>query len=289
MNNILIIGGTRFFGKRLVMKLLQDGQTVFVMTRGKLPEEFEGKVTHLQCDRTNKKAVQTAVGNQFFDIIYDNVNYGPQDAVDAIEIFSGKTARYIFTSTLAVHDADGIPKSEIDFSPSTYPIFLGERTNFTYGEGKRQSEAVFFQQAAFPVVAVRFPIVMGEDDYTERLTFHLRNIKQKKAISFLNVEAKMGFITSQEAADFLFWVGKQTFTGPIHAASNGIISNSELLSLIERETGEKAIISLLDDTAEQSPYAIPKSWYMKTDYAQELGYQFTNLKDWLPQLLHKMS
>ncbi|EKN66902.1 hypothetical protein BABA_13477 [Neobacillus bataviensis LMG 21833] len=41
---------------------------------------------------------------------------------------------------------------------------MGDSTDFTYAEGKRQAEAVLFQQATFPVVAVRFPIVMGVDD-----------------------------------------------------------------------------------------------------------------------------
>ncbi|MBQ0138962.1 MAG: NAD-dependent epimerase/dehydratase family protein [Kurthia sp.] len=288
MKKILIIGGTRFFGKRLVYKLLQQQQDVTIMTRGSLPTEFEGKVTHIQCDRTNKEALAQAIGTQQFDVVYDNVNYGPHDAQDAVEIFSGKTKRYIFTSTLSVHEADGIAKSEKDFAPYTYPVLLGERNEVSYGEGKRLAEAVFFQKADFPVVAVRFPIVMGEDDYTERLLFHIKHVQQHLPISFINIEAKMGFITSEEAADFLLWAGNEHFVGPIHAASTGIISNQELIQLIEESTGEKAIISLLGDEVNQSPYAIPKSWYLKTNLAQQLGYNFTDLHQWLPELIKKL-
>lgn len=288
MKKILILGGTRFFGKRLVEKLLQQQQEVTVLTRSELPNNLKNQVTHLQCDRTNKTQLTQAIGDQQFDIVYDNVNYGHQDAKDAIDVFKGKTKRYVFTSSLAVHEADGIAKNETDFDPNTYSILHGERSEVSYGEGKRQAEAVFFQQADFPVVAIRFPIVMGEDDYTERLLFHIRRIQQQQPISFINIEAKMGFITSEEAADFLIWAGNESFTGPIHAAADGLISNQELILLIEKFTQQKAKITLLGESGMQSPYAIPKSWYLKTDFAKELGYKFTNLHNWLPSLIQKL-
>lgn len=285
MKKILVIGGTRFFGKRLVEKLLQQQHELTLITRGVLPEEFQGKVQHLQCDRTDKNALETAIGDREFDVVYDNVNFTPQDAKEAIEIFKGKTSRYIFTSTLSVHEADGIPKIEKDFDPKTYSIFLGERTEFTYAEGKRQAEAVFFQQASFPVVAVRFPIVMGEDDYTKRLLFHTERIKNQQAISFMNIDANMGYISSEEAAEFLVWSGMESFEGPIHAAANGLISNKELIQLIEEISGQQAIIALAGAEETKSPYSIPKSWYMKTNYAQKLGFKFSDLHNWLPQLI----
>lgn len=285
MKKILVIGGTRFFGKRLVEKLLQQQHELTLITRGKLPEIFQGKVQHLQCDRTDKSALINAIGDRQFDLVYDNVNFTPQDAKEAVEIFKGKTSRYIFTSTLSVHEADGIPKIEEDFNPTTYPIFLGERTEFTYAEGKRQSEAVFFQQASFPVVAVRFPIVMGEDDYTKRLLFHTERIKNHQAISFMNIDANMGFISAEEAAEFLVWVGQEKFEGPIHAAANGLISNKELVQLIEEISGQQATIALAGVEDTKSPYSIPKSWYMKTNFAQKLGFEFSDLHNWLPTLI----
>lgn len=288
MKKILIIGGTRFFGKRLVYKLLEQQHDITLMTRSELPAEFKEKVAHLQCDRTNKEQFAQVIGTKKFDVVYDNINYGHQDAKDAIDIFKGKTKRYIFTSSLAVHEADGVAKSEKDFNPYTYPVLEGERSEVSYGEGKKQAEAVFFQHADFPVVAIRFPIVMGEDDYTERLLFHTRRIQNHQPISFINIEAKMGFITSDEAAEFLLWAGAQSFVGPIHAASNGLISNQELVQLIEEFSGQEAKITLLGDTDMQSPYAIPKSWYLKNTLAKELGFKFTDLSSWLPSLIKSL-
>ena len=42
-----------------------------------------------------------------------------------------------------------------------------------YAEAKRQAESAFFTDAKFRVIAARFPIVCGPDDYTSRLEFHV--------------------------------------------------------------------------------------------------------------------
>lgn len=285
MAKVLVIGGTRFFGKKLVRKLINIGDEVSVMTRTHLPEEFKGKVSHLQCDRTIIEDFKTAIGNQFFDIVYDNINYSSLDALQSIALFTDKTARYIFTSTLSVHYPDGIGKNESDFDSITYPIIEGNSSQFDYGEGKRQAEAVFFQKATFPVVAVRFPIVLGADDYTKRLHFHVEHVQQQKEIAFENIKAQMCFITSDEAASFLFWTGREIFTGPIQAASNGIISMQDLMTMIEEKTSQKAIISHSTNEKELSPFSIPKTWYINNSLATSLGFKFSELDNWLPKLI----
>lgn len=37
---ILVIGGTRYFGKRLVHKLVEDGHNLWVMSRGQVGDDF---------------------------------------------------------------------------------------------------------------------------------------------------------------------------------------------------------------------------------------------------------
>lgn len=110
------------------------------------------------------KAVEAG---QEWDTVFDNICYSPQAAKDACEVFQGKVRRYILTSTLSVYDPAPRKHKENDVNPYIYPVTLGGKDDFSYGEAKRLAEAVFLQQADFPVAAVRFPIVLGEDDYTE--------------------------------------------------------------------------------------------------------------------------
>ena len=164
----------------------------------------------------------------------------------------------------------------------------GTRADFTYGEGKRQAEAVFYKEAAFPVVTVRFPIVMGEDDYTKRLHFHIVRVLNGEPIGFMNMDAEMSFIQATEAASFLYWAGMTEVEGPINAAANGKVSLKELILLVEKATGKRAKIALLGPEEIRSPYAIPASWYMTTEKAQQRGFHFTNLDEWLPQLVEEI-
>ena len=50
MKNILVLGGTRFFGRKLVDLLVEDGHKVTILTRGQSGNPFGDKVEHLTAD-----------------------------------------------------------------------------------------------------------------------------------------------------------------------------------------------------------------------------------------------
>ncbi|MGB8955290.1 MAG: NAD-dependent epimerase/dehydratase family protein [Tumebacillaceae bacterium] len=288
MKTALVLGGTRFFGKHLVRALLDQGVDVTVATRGQTEDGFGQRVKRLTIDRTDRDSVVQAVEGRTFDFVFDQICYGPTDAQYAVEAFAGKVGRYIFTSTLSVYDLTGEALAEEGFDPYQYPIRYGERSEFDYQEGKRLAEAVFFQKADFPVVAVRIPIVMGTDDYTRRLHFYVERIRDGVPFYIPNLDAKMNFITSQEAGNFLAWVAQSELTGPVNACATGTISIRELLALIEEKVGKQAVLAQERTDATASPYGIPVSWYMDTTRAERAGFAFTRLHDWLPQLVQEI-
>jgi len=289
MKNILVMGGTRFFGRKLVELLIEEGHHVAIMTRGQSGNPFGGKVEHIIADRSNKEELASKFAGRSFDIVYDNICYSPNEAYSLCEAFNGKIGKLVFTSTLSVYEIDGHVKGEADFDPYAYPIQMGDKQNFTYAEGKRQAEAVFFKHAEFPVTAVRIPIVMGEDDYTRRLHVHVERTASGEPIGFINIDAEMGYIQAEEAARFLKWAGLTDIEGPYNAAANGIISLRELMALIEAAVGKSAKITLEGPEEIRSPYAVPASWYMATDKAAGRGFQFTNLHDWLKPLIEAIA
>lgn len=285
MKNILVLGGTRFFGRKLVELLVEEGHKVTIATRGKSLNPFGEKVEHVIVDRTKKEQLEQLMENRTFDIVYDNICYSPNEAKAFCDVFNGKIGKLVFTSTLSTYEADGEAKMEQDFNPYHYEIRMGDTADFTYGEGKRQAEAVFYKYAQFPVVAVRFPIVMGEDDYTQRLHFHVERVVQGDAIGFVNMDAEMCFIQATEAARFLLWAGEASIEGPYNANASGTISLRELMNLIEQATGKQAKIALVGNDEIRSPYAIPQSWYMNNEKATTAGFYFTQLHNWLNDLV----
>ncbi|MCM3172185.1 NAD-dependent epimerase/dehydratase family protein [Paenibacillus sp. MER 99-2] len=290
MQKVLILGGTRFFGKRLVDHLLWEGKSqITVATRGKTRVDFGNEVNRIKMDREDPQSLAKVAQTDQWDVVYDNICYSPDAAKSACEAFSGRTKRYVLTSTLSVY---GDPKpgfTEEDFDPYTYPLQYGNHEQFSYGEGKRLAEAVFFQEANFPVVAMRIPIVLGIDDYTKRLHFHIEHVQKGKPIGMPNPEAEIGFINSTEAARFLAWLGHSSMTGPVNAASLGAIKLSEMMKLIESVTGMQS--QILSETGEEdmSPFGISESWTMNTDKAEQAGYTFESLEDWFPGLVREVA
>ncbi|MGM7683723.1 NAD-dependent epimerase/dehydratase family protein [Cytobacillus sp. Hm23] len=284
MKTALVFGGTRFFGVNLVNELLKKGFQVTVATRQNSTIPFGDEVKKLKVDRFDKQSVITAVQNSKWDIVFDQICYNAQGAEITIEALKGKVGKYVFTSTMSVYDY-GVDMTEDVFDPYTYEINHIPTDEISYQEGKRQAEAAFFQHASFPAVAVRIPIVLGEHDYTERLKLHIDKVKKQEQIYFPNLDVEMGFINQQEAGEFIAWTGTQDFVGPINACADGTISMGALMELIEKEIGKNAVLSKESTKDDHSPYGIEETWTISTDKAKGLGYTFTNLYQWLPNLI----
>ncbi|WP_340022536.1 NAD-dependent epimerase/dehydratase family protein [Paenibacillus sp. FSL K6-1096] len=285
---VLVLGGTRFFGKRLVELLLhsQDNE-VTLLTRGRTADPFGDRVTRLTADRTDESAFEQAVGDAYWDIVYDNICYSPEEAAAAVRIFAGRAKRYILTSSLSVYDAQPEALTEADFDPVHYPVRSGGKTEISYQEGKRQAEAVLLQRADFPVAAVRFPIVLGTDDYTRRLHFHIEHVLAGQPVGIPNPQAKISFIRSDEAAEFLHWLGHEgsAVTGPVNACSDGTLTIGGVMSIIERVTERNAVVQSEAADGDQSPFGIEESWYMDTSKARSAGFSFLSLSEWFPELV----
>ncbi|NOU80999.1 NAD-dependent epimerase/dehydratase family protein [Paenibacillus sp. LMG 31459] len=290
MKKILVLGGTRFFGKRLVELLLQDGDSrVTILTRGVTEDDFGDRVTRLAMDRTDEAALERAVRNIDWDIVYDNICFSPDEAAAAVRIFAGRTKRYILTSSLSVYNPQPDILTEADFDPAHYLLKLGGKAAFSYQEGKRLAETVLLQTADFPVAAVRFPIVLGTDDYTRRLHFHIEHVQAGQPIGIPNPQAEISFIRSDEAADFLHWLGSSTLTGPVNACSDGTLTIGGVISIVEAATGKPAVVRRETADSDSSPFGIEESWVMDTAKARSAGFSFLSLSDWFPELVTSLN
>lgn len=281
MKTALVFGGTRFFGVNLVEALLEKGIKVTVATRQNSGDPFGDKVERLKVDRFDKASVENAVKDKEWDVVFDQLCFSSNDAEIIAQALVGKMKRYVFTSTLSVYDY-GVNMDEEVFDPYSYELKMVDRQEVSYQEGKRQAEAYFFQKSTVPVVAMRIPIVLGEHDYTERLLHYVNSAKEGKQVYFPNLEAEMCFVHQKEAGEFLTWVADIDFTGPINVCANGFITMGELVKLISDKTGHELAV-----TSEQleSPYAITETWTLSNKRAENHGFQFTNLQDWLPGLI----
>lgn len=284
MKTALILGGTQFVGKRLVQLLLDEGVEVTVATRGITSDSFGDHVTRIKIDREDNTSYQS-FHHKKWDVVFDQTCYSPVEALDTLKALAGKVQKYVFTSSQAVYDF-GTNHREENFQPLKFqPILKGRREYpgyVGYQEAKRGAEAVLFQETTIPVVAVRFPIIVGKDDYTNRLRFHVEHIKEGKAVFIENPDMRYSFIDSREAANFLYQIAKSDFRGPINPGSAEDISLRELVKAIEDSTQTKAI---LHHDGAPSPYNLPGSWSVNTSLANSLGFEFTPIEKLLNSLI----
>lgn len=287
MAKALVLGGTRFFGVQLVESLLKQGFEVTIASRGNVEDPFGEKVSRIKVDRLDVGDMQKNFVATEWDIVFDQICYSSQEAIDSIDVFAGKTKKYVFTSSKSVYERGGgeIGFAEEDFNPFEYNLIVGPKEEFSYGEGKRQAEAAFFQRASFPVVAVRFPIVIGLNDYTERLNYYIKKVRDQEEVHLVNLEAAMDFISEEEAGDFLAWVGQSDFAGPINATSNGYVKMGELLATIEAKVEKTAKVVATTEQESGSPYNISETWLISNELAKSQGYEFKDLKAYLPGLI----
>ena len=209
--NILVLGGTRFFGRELVKHLVKSGHSVTVATRGIHEIPSVGLVKTLKVERTD---LVPSIVNQkeSWDIVYDQICYCSRDAQVATEAFSGKIGKLIMASSEAVYP-DGYKVSEKEFKPRKYPLKMGIRSDFTYAEGKRNAEAYYVQNAKFEVVLVRIPYVLGTDDYTGRLKGLITAIGSEKMIKKPNLNAHISMIESADIGRILAEIGSLNILG----------------------------------------------------------------------------
>jgi 2'-hydroxyisoflavone reductase len=167
---VLVIGGTLFIGRLLVMELLRAGHQVYLLHR-KAQHPFGKRVNNLIADRNNAATIREAILNFRFDTVYDlayDWEHGTTGAqVEATaHIFEGRTGRYVFMSSVSAY-GDGLNHHEGDaLAPDDHPN--------SYTRNKAMSERALFrmhQRSGFPVVTLRPPFVYGAGNPFHREAF----------------------------------------------------------------------------------------------------------------------
>ena len=284
---ILILGGNRFFGKKLAQILIDKLYDVTLLNRGNVDDGFGNRVNRIKCDRSNKADFKAQISKENWDLVYDQICFDYDQAKVICEALNGKTQKLIFTSSQSVYDY-GEHLVEEDFQTSAYQLKEFVKKEDNYAEAKRQAEVAFDKYATFPVIQIRFPIVIGEDDYTERFQFHVDRIKEGRPIYFPNIKAKMSFVTSDFAAEALAFFAEQDFSGPVNIASSKAISLERFIEIIENDLNKPANIIQQESSKDHSPYGIEKDWFMNCDKLSSLGLSTEEVEQWLPKLLLKL-
>ena len=279
--NILVLGGTRFFGIHMVNALLENGHDVTIATRGNATDPFGEKVKRILLERTDPDSMKEVLAEKHFDVVIDKLAYCSNDIKTALDVLD--TDRYIHMSSTAVYNPKKVNTTEEDFDGLERPVIWCDRPDFPYDEIKRQAEYALWQKYSdMNFLAVRYPVVLGEDDYTNRLKFYVDHVVNQKPMNIDNLDYQMSYIRSGEAGRFMAYLADKDMKGAVNGASQGTISLREILEYVEKKTGKKA---MLDEDGDAAPYNGDPEFSINTDKAKSLGFEFSDIHDWIYELV----
>ncbi|MET9674116.1 NAD-dependent epimerase/dehydratase family protein [Streptomyces sp. NPDC006482] len=285
--DILVIGGNRYFGKRLIALLRESGHRITVLNRGS--SAAPGGMEHLVADRDDESALESVLAGRSFDVVVDQVCYTPRQAEIARRVFATRTRRYVMTSTVEVYGYEDsvtpVAESVLDLAAVTVdtgpawddPEFREEH----YGEGKRQAEAVFAAGSPFAWVSVRVAHVLGgDDDFTGRLDHYVQRVRAGEPIAVPVVNRPATYVYVEEIAAFLAWTVEAEFTGPVNAHSHGPLTTADICAEVEKQVGGRTVFREVE-VGEVSPFSFARSYGMDNSRATALGYSFSHSAEWL--------
>jgi 2'-hydroxyisoflavone reductase len=174
---VLILGGTQFIGRNLVIELLKNQDlelTLFnrqITGQGLFPD-----VKKIKGDR------QTLDINQIketdWDYVIDVSCYFPNDLSAVLANLSPAVRKYIYVSTCSVYDSDGISKLPIDEESRILGCTKEQSTdlsNNSYGNRKAECERIL-KTSGFKYSILRPALVYGPYDHTDRLYYWLYQV-----------------------------------------------------------------------------------------------------------------
>lgn len=183
--SVLILGGTGDIGHFSALALLEAAHQVTVLNRGVTADALPPDVERLRADRSDATSLQAALAGRDFDLVLDTTTYNGDDARQAVELFAGRTGRYVFISSgqvYLVRDGATRPFREEDYSGPVIaapPHDSPDYESWLYGVEKREAEDVFaaaWTARRFPVTTLRLPMVASERDRRGRVQAYIARI-----------------------------------------------------------------------------------------------------------------
>ena len=144
---ILLIGGTGTISENITRLLVKNGHDVYLLNRGNKGLKIDIKESII-CDVNDITLMKSKIGNRYFDVVVNFINYQVNDLIRDIELFKGNCSQYIFISSSASY------KKPLPSYPITETSPIGNDL-WDYGLEKSSCEYFLRSLENFPYTIVR--------------------------------------------------------------------------------------------------------------------------------------
>ena len=300
MKKVLVIGGTQYFGKIIVRKLLERGDEVWLFTRGRKRPEFWSEVHPILGDRQDDEDFARKLRGKSFDGVIDNIAYRKEDVECAVRTFRGNVGKYLFTSTISVYGGSGhalqrrtrqtahlpawqfeyvdlercCPIREEDLDLSTVDYTYSPDLH-PYAQGKRHGERVLWETRDFPYVTLRLPPVLGPEDPSLRLWYYLQRLLDGQEI--ILPEGGFNLFRNMYSADvaqaFLDALDSdRTTPGPYNIAQGEIMTLRRFIGTLAQAAGREPLLVPIPLEILEAHSSLPYANWLFDPFSQPPSY-----------------
>jgi nucleoside-diphosphate-sugar epimerase len=198
---ILIIGGTRFIGPRLVERLLAWGHEVAIFHRGCTCTNLPASVYQMRGDR--RRLAQHAEELRRFaaEAVVDMIALTEEDARSLRAVFRGFARQVVVLSSGDVYRAygvfarlEGVPLEPVPLTedaPLRQAFFFSRSSASGPDDPMHDYEKILVEQTVLsdpdlPATVLRLPMVYGPGDYQHRLYPYLARMDAGRRVILMN-------------------------------------------------------------------------------------------------------
>ena len=205
---LLILGGTKFLGRHAVDAALAAGHDVTIFTRGQTNPDLFPEIERLQGDRDGDLA---PLEGRSWDGAVDTSGYVPRILRQSAELLRDAVDRYVFVSSISVHDDFSQPVEESTPVAQLEDPAIEEIVEH-YGALKAACETVIDEVYGERGASVRAGLIVGPYDPTDRFTYWPRRIAAGgDVLGPGDPSAPVQFV---DARDLATWLVKLALEGP---------------------------------------------------------------------------
>src|SRR3954447_9837500 len=159
----LVLGGSSFVGGRLVKRLLEQGDDVAILNRGRSGSAVDG-VRQLIADRKDIDTMKSALTGEEWDAVYDVSGYimatDAENFSGLVDLVDGSVGRYVFVSSVMAYAQSGLFPWAEDFVQRDEP-------SSTYGGFKVFAENLLLERhgsTGLPAAIARPAAIYGPEN-----------------------------------------------------------------------------------------------------------------------------
>lgn len=235
---ILVLGGTRFIGRRTVEKLRAAGHELSLVHRGRHDPIGVPGVTHLHGDRDQLGEVLPK--DRTWDVLLDNCALRPAQVDVARSVLDGRVGRVVQVGSISVYQRYGPePLTEAFPRQACTPAEAEDTTMDTYCQRKAECErrAMGWGAEAGVSVAVAHPgIVIGRGDYTPRVDQWLTGARSGVVTAVLAYDLAP-LVWVEDVAEALYTLVTGTAAGAYNLALPGQRTLADWLARLREVVG----------------------------------------------------